>query len=48
MLAARGSRGGNVVGPGTARPGPNPLISEASTRDTSKDFHGCAGSGGDI
>jgi len=47
-LFVSGIRVGNVVGPGTAKSGLKPLKSDASTRETSKDFHGCAGSGGCI
>ena len=45
-LATSGIRVGNATGPGAAKPGLKPLKSDASTRDTSNDFHGCAGSGG--
>ena len=45
-LVISGIKVGNAVGPGTAKPGLKPLKRDASTRETSKDFHGCAGSGG--
>lgn len=48
IIGAEDLRVGNVVGPGTTKPGLKPLIREASTRETSRDFHGCVGSGGEI